>query len=743
MPMSFFLPAATLLLCLTFERAFAQPYKAQDSVAIYKMLEEADASDLSGDMDKALGHAREALALSKSKKMDRGAGFALLKIADLVLKKDGAAKTSALYDEPFRIGLRLNDSFLLGLTKHQLAQYYRDQVQYPEAIDSYKQAVSFYRPSAEGHYIALASNDQGLLYERMGQYDKAIDMYLQAIRFFEKENDIKEAANTTGNIGIVYYRMGKKQEAIRQFRVSASMRESIGDVKGLTAVYGNLVTAFSSLDQQDSASHYQRLALQNAEKTGVKHTLAQAYANASSLASRQQKWKEALDYERKSIALYQDVGDQLKLANRFLSLGLIYDKLNDSIAAENSFASAMDIARKLQNKPLFQSIYTSGSAFYARRNNHQRALDYFKFSTAYKDSVLNEKVSANVEELKTKYETEKKDFDIARLETEKKLKQLELEKKTAIIEGNRILAARKEAEIALLKRDEEIKRLELAQKKEELARQELLARESEQQVLRSLQELQIAENEKKLRQRQLERERLLRNGMIALVVLLFLIGWLLFNRFKLRKKLEEKEKLLEVRNRISKDLHDDIGSTLTSIHILSRASEQSLEKEPGNVRRMLGDISQQSQSIQQNMSDIVWAIRPDNDKVENLVNRMRENIGLTLEPRQIQCSFEADENLLRQSLPMEARKEILLIYKEAINNILKHAHATEVNIRVTRQDGFLRMTVRDNGTWKEKSTTYSGTGTTSMSQRAASINGTLRIDGSAHGTTVTLDVPVT
>lgn len=723
--------------------ASAQTYKAADSVAIYRLLNRADAEDLAGDLEKSLSTAKEALQLSRSYKMERGEGFALLKIADLQLKKEGTSVSADLYDESFRIGLKLNDSFLLGLTKHQLAQYYRDQTKHDSAISAYRQALGYYRPGIDDHYIALASNDRGFVFERMGNYDAAIDMYYHAIRFFEKENDFKELANTTGNIGIVYYRMGRKQYAISQFRLSAGMREKIQDVKGLTAVYGNLVTAFSSLDLLDSASHYQQLAISNAAKTGVRNTLAQSYANASALAFRQQKWNEAYGFEKKAMAIYEEMGDRLKLGNRFTSLALIYEKMGDSLLAESSFDKALDIARALQNKPLFQHIYLSRSGFYTRRNNPGIALEYYKLYATYKDSILNEKVAANVEELKKKYETEKKDFEISRLATAQKLRQLELEKKNAVIEGNRMLAARKEAEITLLKKEEEIKRLELEQKKEELARQELLAKESEQQVLRSLQELQIAENEKKLRQRQLERERLLRNGIIALVALLLLISLLLFNRFKLRKKLEEKERMLEVRNRISKDLHDDIGSTLTSIHILSRASEQSLEREPAHVKKMLSDIAHQSQSIQQNMSDIVWAIRPDNDKMENLLNRMREYIGQTLEPENILCRFEAEESLLNQSLPMESRKEILLIYKETIHNILKHAGASAVNISIQRHGKVLTMSISDNGKWKEKPSSHGGTGTLSMKQRAESIGGKLTIDGTPAGTKVTLDIPIT
>jgi len=160
------------------------------------------------------------------------------------------------------------------------------------------------------------------------------------------------------------------------------------------------------------------------------------------------------------------------------------------------------------------------------------------------------------------------------------------------------------------------------------------------------------------------------------------------------------------------------------------------------AKQMLGDIAAQSKSIQQNMSDIVWAIRPDNDKVENLVSRMREYIGQTLEPQKIDTHLDADESLLSRSLPMEHRKELLLIFKEAVNNITKHAGARNVRISLKNHTpGFLTLSVSDNGCWKGKSH-ITGTGTYSMQQRAAAIGGALTIEGSAQGTEVLLKLPI-
>ena len=156
---------------------------------------------------------------------------------------------------------------------------------------------------------------------------------------------------------------------------------------------------------------------------------------------------------------------------------------------------------------------------------------------------------------------------------------------------------------------------------------------------------------------------------------------------------------------------------------------------------MLQQIATQSKTVQQNMSDIVWAIRPDNEKLENLLVRMREYAAQTLEPLHIRTAIAIEENLLNKTLPLAYRKEVLLLYKEAINNIAKHAGATGVDINIRRQAQLFVMTIKDNGRWKGNGTT-SGTGLQSMLQRAKTMGGELNLEHGDSGTTVQLLAPL-
>jgi signal transduction histidine kinase/ligand-binding sensor domain-containing protein len=220
---------------------------------------------------------------------------------------------------------------------------------------------------------------------------------------------------------------------------------------------------------------------------------------------------------------------------------------------------------------------------------------------------------------------------------------------------------------------------------------------------------------------------------ICIFILSGIIYWLMqqrINRVKARYQL---------RNKIAIDLHDEIGSTLTSISILSNVSRQAVDKEPEQAKEMLQQISSQSKNIQQSMSDIVWSIKPDNERIENLVVRMREYAAQTLEPLNIKVDVAANQSLLNKVLPMECRKDLLLIYKEAINNIAKHAGATVVHVSLFNGNKQIHLSIQDNGRWKGDN---SGTGTKSMKDRAIAQGGNLFISTTDSGTTVTAIIPI-
>ncbi len=209
---------------------------------------------------------------------------------------------------------------------------------------------------------------------------------------------------------------------------------------------------------------------------------------------------------------------------------------------------------------------------------------------------------------------------------------------------------------------------------------------------------------------------------------------------RLRKSKEERLRELElVRERIASDLHDDIGSSLTQISLLSEVVNQRIDGSNEGVRRPLMMIANSSRELIDAMSDIVWAINPQKDHVSDLSQRMRSLISELSTFSSIRFNFRTLP--LETDLPLGAnlRREIFLIFKESVNNIVKHSGATkaEMEFRVEKNQLFLRL--RDNGRGFDLNEESDGHGLISMRTRAEAFGGKLElVSVPDQGTTVTL-----
>lgn len=263
----------------------------------------------------------------------------------------------------------------------------------------------------------------------------------------------------------------------------------------------------------------------------------------------------------------------------------------------------------------------------------------------------------------------------------------------------------------------------------------------------------------------------LRWWFLALVVLIILVLLYTFYRYRLArlrevnaalaeaKRAEEElgkareERLTElarVRTRIATDLHDDIGASLTQIAILSEVARQGM-KGNGASLEPLKSIANVSNELVETMSDIVWAINPQKDHLQDLIQRMRRFASDVLTAKGIGLEFDAPTYAPEIPLGANARREVFLIFKESLTNIIKHAGASQVRIEFALSKEFLSLKISDNGEGFETENMSAalfagqkgGHGIFSMKKRAAEMNGRFEIKSEAgHGTTITFQLPL-
>jgi signal transduction histidine kinase len=202
-------------------------------------------------------------------------------------------------------------------------------------------------------------------------------------------------------------------------------------------------------------------------------------------------------------------------------------------------------------------------------------------------------------------------------------------------------------------------------------------------------------------------------------------------------------RLERVRTRIATDLHDDIGASLSQMAILSEViARRAVGGDPILVQANAVKIAAIARELVDSMSDIVWAINPAKERLSDLELRMREFAGEMLLPSNIALSFEAVTAGFETAVEMNTRREILLIFKEAIHNIVRHSGCTMVRVRLECRDDQLLLEVYDNGRGF-CGEPQAGNGIGNMRRRAKNLGGTLELHFSdGEGVTLSVAAPL-
>ena len=222
-----------------------------------------------------------------------------------------------------------------------------------------------------------------------------------------------------------------------------------------------------------------------------------------------------------------------------------------------------------------------------------------------------------------------------------------------------------------------------------------------------------------------------------------------------RYRINEILKRQAIRNKIAQDLHDNVGSTLSSISVYSQVAkiyqEQHRDDELSNT---IEKIKLTSSEMITELNDTVWAINPRNDHMQVILQRMESFAQPLLTSQGIQFSLKYDANVPHLNIDMEKRKSLYLIFKEVVNNAIKYAHCKQLLVEVTQRGSWLSLKIKDDGKgfaitqtkegYQPTSVKGGGNGLQNMQQRAAGMNGALAIySAPGQGTIVELRFPLT
>jgi signal transduction histidine kinase len=188
---------------------------------------------------------------------------------------------------------------------------------------------------------------------------------------------------------------------------------------------------------------------------------------------------------------------------------------------------------------------------------------------------------------------------------------------------------------------------------------------------------------------------------LAILAILAAVGGVA--RYTTQKRMQRKLEALERRHaverergRIAKDIHDDLGSSLTRIMMLGERTNEDIGR-PEELAIHAGKIVTSARAGVQALDEIVWAVNPENDTLDGLVGYLNQYANQFFEGTNVKCRLEMPARLSRLTLPAEVRHDLFLVVKEALNNVLKHARATEVRVRMAETATGVEIEIEDNG----------------------------------------------
>lgn len=328
--------------------------------------------------------ATEALESSRKINYREGEVEAIIVLASL--QEDSGKYETALrqLEYALQISKKINDSYLIAKSLQNKGNIEVLQGNFKEAIETYMQALTIAEKISAKKIISDVLNNIGICHLDLQKYDQALEFHTRALKIRQNEGWEKEVAASLQNIGNIYFAQQLDTIAMKYFQESLELRKKIGDKSGIATALNSIGAIYVDYEQDDKA----------------KALIKQA------------------------VVIRKEIGELNKLPMLYGNLADIESMLGNHVAAISYLDQALEIAKQTKAKRDFRNIYQSYAVTYEEMKDVSNALKNYKLYTLYKDSILNEKNSRQVNELQAKYEATEKENKI-------KLQQAEIEKQKA------------------------------------------------------------------------------------------------------------------------------------------------------------------------------------------------------------------------------------------------------------------------------------------------------------------------
>ena len=563
-----------------------------------------------------------------------------------------------------------------------LGNYYERKTDYDNALNTYKDAMTIIEATNSTKGVAVVKNNIATIYIRKGEYQKAIPLLFEALKAEEFLKNENGIAQAYNNIGVVYYYMQDFEKTTLYLTKALEIQESLGNYDGLINGYNNIGAIHIHQKKYRKAIKDYEKALSISTEIDDKVNQAIELSNIGICWTKLKDLAKAEAFYDKSLAIRDVIEDMNGKANSLVNMGELFIEQQNYTKAEEYLNRGLELATQNDLKKIKETAFAGLSQVYEGLGNFKKSNSYLKDFISLKDSIINEDNARIIAEAETRYDTEKKENEILRQRAQLAEKDLEVRRKNTLIYGGFGLA-----------------------------------------IILGLLAF-LVYNQQKLKNRQIQKEAELKSALV---------------------KIETQNKLQEQRLRISRDLHDNIGSQLTFIISSIDNLKYGFKDMGDKLSGKLTDISAFTSQTIYELRDTIWAMNKSNITFEDLQARISNFIdNANIASEKIWFNFEIDSNVNPDYLFTSVEgMNIYRIIQEAVNNALKYAEASEIIVKISAQKNSFLLTINDNGKGFDKSTIKAGNGLINMQKRGREIGAYLEINSSkSKGTIIALKVPI-
>ena len=596
-------------------------------------------------------------------------------------------KSLDYYRQALQVSERANHKHTIFLTFINIGNCYIELNKMDSAALGFENAVAIARLMKDSVRVGRAVANLGNVYLHKNDRAKAMEYYLQAVKIWENSDNQKYLPTLYSNINALLEEQKEHKKGLEYADKAVALATKLGDTLSLVDALVNLSVSYNHLEQPEKAFQLLEQALPLAKKNGDLYQLVTISNNMGDYYFLKKNFNAALAICLDMYSYAQKIGNQYFLSSANLMLAKAYYELKQQGKALTHIAVAEKLASEVGERAELKEIYKIRGDIEQATGNYKSAAAYYSKTIVLRDSLFETVTSEKVAEAEAKYENEKKQKEIVQLGKDKQIQSLSIKQKSTL---NYILIGSLAALmiVAFLGYRNFRNRQQLAKQQDELQRQRI---------------------------RELEKDK----QLVAVDSML---------------KGQEEE-----RSRLAKDLHDGLGGLLSGVKFSLSNMKDNLIITPDNMT-----------VFERSLDMLDTSIRELRRVAHNMMPEMLTKFGLD-EALKEYCNTVNATKLLSvkyQSIGMDSRIEksseiiIYRIIQELLNNIMKHAAATEAMVQLIKEDARFSIVVEDNGKGFDTALlkTNKGAGLISIQSRVDYLKGQLDIHSEQNkGTLVNIE----